>query len=126
NPGIFEQLSVCPISRAGMETRTDRLAFAFIGVYSRFISDQPPFPFRLCGRKVDVWAEFLGEIRRLQTFPLPGSVFLNAINRRDWLLSSSALAASLGLQSAASAAQSGSRMNPAWEQSIRSGLDFLA
>ena len=51
---------------------------------------------------------------------------MNAINRRDWLLSSTAAAASLGLRPAASAAQSSSRMNPAWEQSIRSGLDFLA
>lgn len=48
-------------------------------------------------------------------------------NRRQWLKSGLTLAAGLKLASQAQhAAGQGSRSNPAWEQSIRSGLDFLA
>jgi hypothetical protein len=55
---------------------------------------------------------------------------LKVINRRDWIARASLTAAGFATGTAGSRrrglAQSTHRSNPAWEQSVRAGLDFLA
>ncbi len=51
---------------------------------------------------------------------------MHNLNRRRWLHGSGLLAASVGLPPSRAFAQAGGKGNQAWEQSIRSGLDFLA
>jgi hypothetical protein len=55
---------------------------------------------------------------------------LKVINRRDWIARTSLTAAGFATGTAGSRrrglAQSTHRSNPAWEQSVRAGLDFLA
>ncbi len=52
---------------------------------------------------------------------------LKPLNRREWLSASAALTAlQVGTPARHAAAQSSSRLNSTWDQSVRSGLDFLA